>query len=81
MAERPELTAPMMGTWATAPLEVVCFNATTLWHFDAAEWAFREIAALPTGSCGLMGAAQDVIQAPKPEPRIMRAAKAVRVLT
>jgi hypothetical protein len=23
----------------TAPLKVVCFNATTLWHSDAAEWA------------------------------------------
>jgi hypothetical protein len=27
-----------MMLW-TAPLKVVCFNATTLWHFDAAEWA------------------------------------------
>jgi AspT/YidE/YbjL antiporter-like protein len=35
---------------------------------------FREIAALPTGYCGLMAPAQDVIQAPKPESRIMRAA-------
>jgi hypothetical protein len=23
----------------TASLNVVCYNATTLWHFDAAEWA------------------------------------------
>jgi hypothetical protein len=25
--------------WRTAPLIVVRFNATTLWHIDAAEWA------------------------------------------
>jgi hypothetical protein len=30
--ERPD------AQW-TAPLNVVCYNATTLWHFDAAEWA------------------------------------------
>jgi hypothetical protein len=35
--------------------KVVCFNATTLWHFDAAEWApstasFASVGRVPTTS-------------------------------
>src|SRR4051812_29511412 len=32
-------TAIVLTSPWTAPLNVVCSNATTLWHFDAAEWA------------------------------------------
>jgi hypothetical protein len=30
---------PTMQATAMSPLNVVCFNATTLWHLDAEEWA------------------------------------------